>query len=75
MSTFSSENEGEQRKEVQIKIKEKKTRKKEEEAAAPFLTVLHKEKNHLSAILSYSKIDGIFDTQAIKSITFHEMLC
>jgi len=74
VSTFSSENEGEQRKEVQIKIKEKKTRKKEEEAAAaPFLSVLHKEKNHLSAI-SYFKIDGIFDTQAIKSITFHEML-
>ena len=73
MSTFSSENEGEQRKEVQIKIKEKKTRKKEEEEAAPFLSVLQKEKNHLSAI-SYFKIDGIFDTQAIKSITFHEML-
>ena len=51
--------------------KEKKTRKIEE--AAPFLSVLQKEKNHLSAI-SYFKIDGIFDTQAIKSITFHEML-
>ena len=53
------------RKEEQIKIKGKK-------AALFFISFAQKEYHHLSEQYHISKIDGIFDTQAVKhkSITY-----
>ena len=55
------------RKEVQIKIKEKKA-----SALFFFISFAQKEYHHLSEQYHISKIDGIFDTQAVKhkSITY-----
>ena len=56
----------ERRKEVQIKIKEKKA------SALFFISFAQKEYHPLSEQYHISKIDGIFDTQAVKhkSITY-----
>ena len=70
MSTFSSENEGEG---AEKKGSTNQNQRKEKKASALFfISFAQKEYHHLSEQYHISKIDGIFDTQAVKhkSITY-----
>ena len=69
MSTFSSENEGEG---AEKKGSTNQNQRKESLRTLFFISFAQKEYHHLSEQYHISKIDGIFDTQAVKhkSITY-----